>query len=95
MVSMKEVSSMENNEMGIGNGTRNARTGYLARVNLFWLIVGGLMLFFGATAILQRMGIWSEIDARNAGDGVVVLLGIMAIAYALKDHRNGTGRESA
>ena len=86
---------MENNEMSTGNGTRNARSSFMPKVNLFWLIVGGLLLFFGAAAILQRTGIWSEVDAENAGDGVVILLGVMAIAYALKNDRSGTRRESA
>lgn len=84
---------MENNEMSAGNGTRNASSSFTAKVSLFWLIVGGLLLFFGAAAILQRTGIWSAVDAENAGDGVAILLGVMAIAYALKDDRSG--RESA
>ncbi len=92
---MKEATGMENDEMNTGNGTMNARTSFLTRVSLFWLIIGGLLLFFGAAAIMQRTGIWSEADAENTGDGVVILLGVMAIAYALKDDRSETRRESA
>jgi len=75
---------MENKEMSGQDGTKSAKTGYLAGISIFWLIVGGLMLFFGAAAILQRVGVWSEVDAENAGDAVIILLGIAAVVHALR-----------
>ncbi len=85
---------MDNNQAS-GNGAMNERDGYLGRISVFWLIVGGLMLFFGAAAILHRVGIWSEVDADNAGDAVVIMLGLTAVAYALRGHHDGRRTESA
>ena len=86
---------MQDKEIGRGNGTMNERASYLAGISLFWLIVGGLLLFFGLVALLQRVGIWSKTDADNAGDVVIILLGAAAIVYALKGDGKSTRRESA
>lgn len=86
---------MESKEMSGESGLMNEKAGYLARVSVFWLLVGGLLIFFGVAALLQRTGIWSATDADSAGDIVVILLGAVAIAHALKDDSKVARRESA
>ncbi len=53
-------------------------------ISVFLLVVGGLLVFWAAEAILSTAGIWSTVDKEYAGDVVLGLLGALVLYYAVK-----------
>jgi len=54
------------------------------KINVFLLVVGGLLVFWAAESILSTAGMWSTVDKEYAGGFVLGLLGALALYYAVK-----------
>jgi divalent metal cation (Fe/Co/Zn/Cd) transporter len=59
-------------------------TEHKKKISLFWLIAGGLLMFFGVESILYTANIWTKADVEYADDLVLVGIGAAIIIAALR-----------
>lgn len=85
LLHMKEGINMAD-EIGTNNVSKIAKTKAACRrsVSVFWIIVGGLLLFVGVASILHRAGILSQVGAEYVEDGLLVFIGAIIVYYALR-----------
>jgi len=76
---------MENgNRTGVTDVKKAIANASPRTISVFLLVVGGLLVFWAAEAILTTAGIWSTTDVEYAGDVVLGLLGALVLYYAVK-----------
>ena len=52
-------------------------------IPLFWLVLGGLLIFAGSAAILYYSHVWSRADVSLAEAVVLVALGVILVVTAV------------
>ncbi len=75
--------------MQYGNETGNTAERKVAQASshqtsVFWLVVGGLLIFVAAASILHTAGILTETGAEYAEDGLLAFIGALILWYAVK-----------
>lgn len=73
-----------NNRTGVSDVKKAVSEASPRTISMFLLVVGGLMVFWAAEAILSTAGMWSATDKEYAGGFVLGLLGILVLYHAVK-----------
>ncbi len=75
------MNKTESSNMAVGGADEHPTK---RKISVFWLVVGGLLVFLGVESILYNANIWTKTDVEYADDLVLVGLGALIIAEAVR-----------